>query len=319
MTIIQMLSDDPYYSSSYQEARTRFVERLGAPSATQWRYELSCRGPSGEALSIDVARLGSQDATKALVLSSGTHGVEGYFGSAVQLAALHELQEAVAQDPSLAVVMIHAVNPYGFAHLRRVNEQNIDLNRNFLLPGERFEGADPTYASLDGLLNPTSPPQRGELFWLKALGQIARHGFQALKSSIAQGQYEFERGLFFGGRGPSESNELITQHLPEWLSSAERVIHIDLHTGLGRWGSYVLASSEGVPRAELSGLLSHFDQDKVQGLNSSGVLYTIRGEFTYACRQRMSDRQYYPLLAEFGTYNILRVLSALRAENRATH
>ena len=64
-----------------------------------------------------------------------------------------------------------SLNPYGFAHLRRVNEQNIDLNRNFLLPGERFEGADPTYASLDGLLNPTSPPQRGSCFGSRRLAR----------------------------------------------------------------------------------------------------------------------------------------------------
>lgn len=314
-----MLKRAQYFSSSYHEARERLLNRLTERGAERWRYELNGVGPSGEPLSIDVARLGAPEARRALLISSGTHGVEGFFGSAVQLAALDGPLLSLAEHPELAVIYIHAVNPYGFAHRRRVNEQNIDLNRNFLGAEERYEGVDPAYSLLNGLLNPASPPQRGELFWLKTLAQIARHGFQALKCAVAQGQYEFERGLFFGGHGPSRSCELITQHLPEWLGGSERVVHLDLHTGLGRWGSYVLAASQGIPSSELSWLMSHFDQDKVQRLSARGVLYPIRGEFTYACRQMMSDRSYYPILLEVGTFHILRVLSALRAENRVTH
>ena len=43
-------------------------------------------GPDGNELSLDVARKGPEDARKLLVVSSGTHGVEGYFGVSLKLS-----------------------------------------------------------------------------------------------------------------------------------------------------------------------------------------------------------------------------------------
>ena len=64
------------------------------------------------------------------MLISGTHGVEGFAGSALQVGLLDEgIQNELS--PESAVLMIHAINPYGMAHLRRFNEDNVDLNRNF--------------------------------------------------------------------------------------------------------------------------------------------------------------------------------------------
>lgn len=96
-------------------------------------------GPDGDELTIDVARFSPQRPERLIVLSSGLHGVEGYLGSAVQCAILEEELEGWTPPDRLAVVMIHALNPYGFAFHRRVNENNVDLNRNFLLDGERFD------------------------------------------------------------------------------------------------------------------------------------------------------------------------------------
>jgi hypothetical protein len=62
-------------------------------------------------------------------------------------------------SPDVTLVFIHAVNPYGFHHDRRVNEDNIDINRNFLTP-EEFEMAwsrDPNFAGYvdaDPFFNP---------------------------------------------------------------------------------------------------------------------------------------------------------------------
>ena len=83
----------------------------------------------GEALAIDSAYVGKPRAARLLVLSSGIHGVEGYFGSAVQLAWLDALAHR-APTVETGVLLIHAINPYGFAWRRRWNENNVDLNRN---------------------------------------------------------------------------------------------------------------------------------------------------------------------------------------------
>ena len=88
-----------------------------------------------------------------LVLSSGTHGVEGYAGSAIQLEFLHAaLREAVedsrsqrkvsSKDPKNGgkrrrrVLLLHAVSPFAMRHNRRFNEHNVDLNRNALTPAD---------------------------------------------------------------------------------------------------------------------------------------------------------------------------------------
>jgi hypothetical protein len=111
-----------------------------------------CGGPTGEELTIDVACSPNADSESVLIVSSGVHGVEGFFGSAVQVALL---QHWASLTPSpIKCVLLHGLNPFGFAWLRRFDENNADQNRNFLLEGERFEGVPESYARLDAFLNP---------------------------------------------------------------------------------------------------------------------------------------------------------------------
>ena len=81
-------------------------------------------------------------------ISSGIHGVEGFFGSAVQLAFLDSLPPNWQPPPGTKFILLHALNPFGFAWRRRFNEENVDLNRNFLLPEEAYSGAPPSERSL---------------------------------------------------------------------------------------------------------------------------------------------------------------------------
>ncbi|WP_404294944.1 DUF2817 domain-containing protein (plasmid) [Microvirga sp. RSM25] len=72
------------FSRNYCQARERFLTLTSATA-----YPSIHVGPNGEKLITDVAYLGSVDAKNLLVLVSGTHGVEGYCGSAAQLSLLH--------------------------------------------------------------------------------------------------------------------------------------------------------------------------------------------------------------------------------------
>ena len=82
---------------------------------------------------MDVACLGPGQSRAVLVLTSGTHGVEGFCGSGCQVSLLEDSRFLrQIERAGIALLMIHAVNPYGFSHLRRVNEDNVDLNRNFI-------------------------------------------------------------------------------------------------------------------------------------------------------------------------------------------
>ena len=305
------------FPADYKAAREQFgaaARRLG------WRLEtqaIDAVGPGGEDLTIDVACSANEDADRVLVVSSGLHGVEGFFGSAVQTVLLERW--ASSASPPVRCVFVHALNPYGFAWIRRPDENNVDLNRNFLLPGETFEGAPEGFARLDSFLNPRRPPSRWEPYTLKALWLIAEHGLFSLKQAIAAGQYEFPKGLFFGGAGPSQTQLLLAEHMPRWLSGSKRVVHLDLHTGLGPMASWKLLIDYPLTTAQRNWFAETFGTDSFEESDPRGVGFDARGGFGQWCVFRNLASEYLFACAEFGTYSPIKVLAGLRAENQAHH
>jgi Protein of unknown function (DUF2817) len=306
-----------YFSPDYFTARSRWrsaATRLGYRLES---HEIEAVAPIDNHLTIDVAMCGNPLAHQALVISSGLHGAEGLFGAAVQLALLEQYLPDYQLPKDLAIVIIHILNPFGCAWTRRWNEDNIDLNRNFLLADESYAGCPIAYPQLDSFLNPQSPPSRLEPFLLKSLGLINRYGMSTLKDTLPIGQYEFPQGLFFGGKAPSQTQKILTAHLPRWLGLARRVIHLDLHSGLGQWGKYQLFAEMTSTNPRYQWLQQNLGGDRLLSLDPDHLVYQPRGTFGQWCQATFTDRQYDFLLAEFGTYSMLRVLKALRAENRA--
>jgi hypothetical protein len=305
------------FCPTYLTARTRFRSSALALSCRLEEYAIAQKGPQGENLTIDVAILGSAHPKQVVVVSSGLHGVEGFFGSAVQCALLEERLFGWSLPASTTLVLLHALNPYGFAWQRRCNEDNIDLNRNFLLPGEEYTGSPQKYGDLNAFFNPTSPPSDSELFIIKALVTILRHGVTALKNTLPVGQYDFPKGLFFGGHGPSQTQQILAANLPRWVGDATDVLHIDLHTGLGRKATYKLFINESADSERAQWLTEKFGADVVETFKPRGNAYKIRGGLGMWCQTKFPQCNYNFLLAEFGTYPIIQVVEALRAENRA--
>ena len=66
-------------------------------------------------LSIDIG-LFVRSKKKLLIHISGTHGVEGFAGSAIQSALMDS--DAVRDGEAPSVMLVHALNPYGFAFVR---------------------------------------------------------------------------------------------------------------------------------------------------------------------------------------------------------
>jgi uncharacterized protein DUF2817 len=120
-----------YFSSDYEEARSKFLDSVRAANAHVSHYVHPLeKAPNGSELGVDVAEIRSGEETELLLIISGTHGVEGFCGSGCQVGFLVDrLYEGLPRTVGMALV--HALNPYGFAYLRRVNEDNVDINRNF--------------------------------------------------------------------------------------------------------------------------------------------------------------------------------------------
>jgi hypothetical protein len=308
-----------HFSPDFATAQARFREAAQQLGWALESHSIGSKGPAGEDLAIDVAVSGEPDGGSCLVISSGVHGVEGYFGSAVQLAALQAWLADPASRPRCRVVMIHAVNPYGMAWLRRFNEDNIDLNRNMLRDGEGYAGSPEGYDRLDRLINPPSPPTPWEPVLLKFAAAIVRSGRTALQQAVTSGQYEHPKGLFFGGSGASRSKAILDRHYVRWLGEARRVFHLDLHTGLGPSATYQMLVDHPLEPGQRARLDGAFGADCVRDMGPGSVSAALRGSFGLWGQWRAQPRDYVYAAAEFGTYSGQRVLAALRAENRCVH
>jgi len=306
------------FSPDYATARARFRAAARARVARVEAHPIAGAGPGGEELAIDAALIGDEDPARLVIVSGGLHGVEGYLGSAIQQAIL-EGDLAAEPPPGSALLLLHALDPYGYAWTRRVNEANVDLNRNFLADDAPYAGSPPLYGHLDPWLNPRRPPRRPSGFLPLALLTILRHGLPALKDAVAFGQYDYPRGLFFGGHAPSATQRLLAEHLPRWAGAAGQILHVDVHTGLGPRGTCkLLLDEEMADRAPwLAGV---FGAGTVEVSEPNGTAYHSRGDLLTWCRSRpFAGRCYDGVCAEFGTDPALRVLTALRAENQAYH
>jgi hypothetical protein len=223
------------FAREYDEARTQFVaaaRRVGA-RLREWPHPL--KGPRGEALATDSAWVGPDDATKVLVVISATHGVEGFAGSGPQVDLLRGPLPA-ALPRATAVLLMHAVNPHGFAWGRRVTEENVDLNRNwvdFALPLP----ANPGYEELREHYNPRSLDAATLARHEAAIEAYrARHGAHAERVARSTGQYTDRHGIFYGGVEPTWARRTSEAILAAHLGQARTVAIVDMHTGLGPYG-----------------------------------------------------------------------------------
>lgn len=226
---------DGAFSRDYAEAREKFRAAAIAAGGDMQSYLLDHRGPADLALTTDTAWLGPRGARGALVTISGTHGVEGFFGSAVQIEWLRRSKGA-ALPGGLAVLHVHAINPYGFAWLRRTNEDNVDINRNWM----NFKSPLPANSAYDEISRDLCPSDWSAATqhetWQRLQGWIDRNGLGAFQEAVSGGQWTHSSGLFYGGRGASWSRSTLTSILAANLAHASRVCVLDFHTGLGPYG-----------------------------------------------------------------------------------
>jgi hypothetical protein len=255
-----------FFSKNYDEARVSFSTLAQAAGADEL-FDLPEIEPN---VSSQVA-IFRGNPHKFLLHFSGTHGVEAYAGSAIQFGILQHLKALREQPTTQAqalptIVLVHPMNPFGFKYNRRTNEENIDLNRNFLTDAqwEMVRARDPNYASyvdVQHILNPTSKPFRSlilnEIFSLLQMGYVSlKYGVTSLKRAMVSGNYHFNQGYGFGGFAHAKSTKNVIQLFVERLKlpqEAEAIVMLDVHTGLGPLGVDTLfyANSPNFGEAEI--------------------------------------------------------------------
>jgi predicted deacylase len=304
----------PLFSATYSEARARFMGAAAARGFALASHVIpDVEGREGEALATDVVRLGPADAKRLLVLTSGTHGVEGFCGSAAQTALLGDaaLQARLA-TLGVAVLIVHAINPYGFSWLSRTNEDNVDLNRNsldFAQPLPFNEG----YEGLHALLVPPEwPPSAANADAIAAY--ISQHGEPAYQQALTTGQYQRPDGLFYGGARAVWSTRLIKTLLAQHASRCEQIGWIDFHTGLGPAGHGEKICVGRIDEAELSRARAWWGADVASPLDGSTIASNVGGPILDTLRMNCPHAQTTAIAIEFGTVPLVPMLHMLRAD-----
>jgi hypothetical protein len=308
------MSASRYFSATYAEARERFRAAAQAAGGALDRFENPGKGPRGETLSTDAAWFGARGAARALVLVSGTHGVEGFCGSGAQVVWI--AQGGPERLPKgLGVLVVHAINPHGFAWLRRVTEDNVDLNRNFPDFAKPLP-PNPAYDEIAQAVCPrewTGPGREAADAALAAYA--AKHGDFALQSAITGGQYGHADGLFYGGRAPTWSHRTLKEVARKYLARARHVAMIDFHTGLGPYGHGELIcphppDSPIVKRAE-----AWFGGEMTVPARGNSASAVIVGTLGAGLEAALPDAEITDIGLEYGTQPQKDVILALRADN----
>ena len=300
------------FAPDYVRARAKFLDAADRAGGTVQGFVHPDKvTPDGKPLAVDIARFGDPRAARQALFISGTHGQEGFSGSAVQIGWM--LGGGPASLPKdLGVVLVHGLNPYGFAHFTRTTENNVDLNRNFVDRAAGPAPANPLYETLhaDLLIRDWTDAENARVDAALA-GFTERHGRDALFDTLARGQYAHPDGLMFGGNDREWSNRTLETIVQQTLTEAEKVAFIDWHTGIGDYGKPFFLCFNEPGGALFRRACDWWGKDNVDGVRPHGMErpnYT--GLVFHGVQRFLGNRQMCGAVIEFGTrgVNMRRVL-----------
>ena len=301
------------FSQTYREARGKFLAAADAVGLDVQSHPHPMLGRDGEPLAMDVVRDGPPDAASLLIVSSACHGVEGFCGSGAQTALLHDRSwREAAADARVAVLYIHALNPYGFSWWRRTTQENVDLNRNF----HNFSQPLPHNAAYDELASaivPANwpPSQEGDAILHR---YAAQHGMAKLQEAISGGQYRHPQGIFYGGMNPTWSHLTLRHMLRQHATRCARLGWIDLHTGLGPSGvgERIFACRDDA--AALQRARAWWGDRLTSLYDGSSSSAPLQGQMWASAYEECAQAEYTGIALEYGTLPIMEMIAALRAD-----
>ena len=291
--------DTMLFPANYAVGRKNVLEKLaGLPEPVQYfPYQCAGIGPEDEALITDTAWIGSLSASKVVVLISGTHGIEGFAGTAITLDCLGLLSSRLQALPAdTAVLMVHALTPWGYAWQRRCDADGVDLNRNYVDFSKPLP-ENPGYELLKPAFYEFDVQQRQQAF----ADFEQQHGRDAFEIAISGGQYQDPDGPFYGGLAPAHGQLVCLDLIQRYALSECDLAVIDLHTGLGPYG-YGEVICDHTPESSGSAVASRWYGASVT-LPLLGTSSSVpkTGLLDYVWHEVMNARSCYITL-EFGTF-----------------
>jgi len=231
----------------------------------------------------------------------------------VQVALLGDTGfRSAAREAGVALLYVHALNPYGFSWCRRTTHENVDLNRNF----HDFSQPLPPNPAHDELAALLVPPEWPPSATVKAAIDrfIAEHGFAAFQAAVSGGQHKHPEGLFYGGVNPTWSNLTLRHVLREHGRTVQRLGWIDLHTGLGPsgHGERIFACRDD---AQALARARAWWGDKITSVyDGSSTSAPLTGLMWLSAYEECPQAEYTGIALEYGTVPLMEVIDALRAD-----
>ena len=298
------------FYTTYEEVRAnlnRRVESLRQKGVEVHRSEYAVN--AGENLYIDNIYLPSTgEKTNLIVLTTGVHGIEGYIGS-VMLDVFFEEIYPTLNTENTGILIVANVNPYGMKNYRRYNENNVDLNRNFIEDWESFDlSSNKEYPKVDNFLQPTG--KMGNAFWhevgfyLSLAKEAIFTGADTISDALLTGQYEYPEGVYYGGNGDEVSTTYLKGVFADCIDGEyENIVHIDIHSGYGPRYNMVIFNSVQDMTTEAEAIEMYgYDYVIAQDSEEFYVTYGDTTDYFYRlARSKGSDKELYSTCFEFGT------------------
>ena len=307
------------FPSTYREGRRHFRAAAEEAGGTIETFVLPGHtGPSGEELAVDAVRFGAPDAERLLLTSCGLHGLEAAAGSAAMVNWLGQGGPSRLPD-GVAVVLVHPLNPYGWAYASRGNEDGIDLNRN-ALDWSAEVPKNPAYDALHPSVIGSKPDPAGLAAFSEAFAALIRdHGMDWALGAVASGQYDYPDGISFGGTQQASSTRVAMEIAAKHCPRSGKTLILDWHTGIGDWAEPFFILDAARDSAD-HGLVSSWWPDRTIHCDDvvEGASIDYRGVLAdRLCREieGLGGGKALSLTVEWGTYEIERMVEALLLDN----
>ncbi len=269
-----------------------------------------------------------------LIFQSGLHGIEGYVGFnminyfvnnllphyCLNKGRLNNLEDKDIKKKdnekekdkylnNYDFTFIINANPFGVKYKRRVNENNVDLNRNFLIEKSDFENIKSEYHLINKIINPERKVKSFHISYIKTifgiLSLVVKIGAGKFKELLLCGQKLNPKGSYYMG-DDYQNQSVFLMNLYEKLyneKGLENTVFIDLHTGYGPSYQMSIVNSSFMKKCEnpdniIAKLKKNYPLVVESNSNSFYLMYGDLIDFIY--RKYPSIK--YATAFEFGTF-----------------